>query len=334
MGDRAVVTALLDRMVADPRRPPWTDVAAAATRLGWTVGAARALAADACELEVELPDAAPAEAADGAIADAIAAPTPDARARARALRHALATEVATGAPDAIVDLAVQLARPAPRTPRLVVMDMDSTVITIEVIDELARRHGVGAEVEAITARAMAGELDFEASLRARVARLAGLSVAVLDDVAATLPVTAGAARLIAAIRALGGWTAIVSGGFTFAAEPLAARLGVDHAHANRLAIADGRLTGGLDGAIVTPARKAALVGELAAGHGLDLGHTVAIGDGANDLPMLARAGLGVAFHGKPRVAAAADTAIRAGGLDRVLALLGLSDDDVRALVGA
>lgn len=333
MGDRAVVTALLDRVVADPRRPAWADVAAAATRLGWTVDTARALAADAFELEVELPDAAPTEAADGAHDDG-GAPPPDARARARALRHALAAAVTAGDPGAVVDLAVQLARPAPRAPRLVVMDMDSTVITIEVIDELARRHGVGAEVAAITARAMAGELDFEASLRARVARLAGLPVTVLDDVAATLPVTPGAARLIAAIRALGGWTAIVSGGFTFAAAPLAARLGVDHVHANRLAIADGRLTGGLDGAIVTPARKAALVGELAARHGLDLGLTVAIGDGANDLLMLARAGLGVAFHGKPRVAAAADTAISAGGLDRVLAVLGLSDDDVGALVGA
>ena len=309
---RAIVTAFVTAFL-DGGAGAADLVARAAADLGLAGASRRLLADDVLELEGEL-------ALD---ADATA---PDRRARAQELRRGLGDRLG----DAL-DVAVQLDRPAPRAPRLVIMDMDSTVITIEVIDELARRHGVGAEVAAITARAMAGELDFEASLRARVGRLAGLPVAVLDELAAALPLTDGAARLIATVRALGGWTAIVSGGFTFAARPLAARLGVDHVHANQLAT-DGRaLTGALVGDVVGPARKAALVGELAALHGVDLARTVAIGDGANDLLMLARAGLGVAFHGKPRVRAAADTAITRGGLDRVLYLLGLSAAEQAAL---
>jgi phosphoserine phosphatase len=315
----AIVTALLAG-AAEPGEPGLV-IAEAARAIGLAVGETRALAPDAVELAVELAVDDPARVAD----------EHGRRVRARELRRALLDQLAAARPEAALDVAVQLARPPARAPRLLVMDMDATVITIEVIDELARRHGVGDEVAAITARAMAGELDFEASLRARVARLAGLPADVLDDVAATLPLTDGAQRLVTSVRALGGWTAIASGGFTFAAEPLAARLGLDHAFANRLAIAGGRVTGELVGAVVDPARKAALVGELAVLHGLDLAHTVAIGDGANDLLMLARAGLGIAFHGKPRVVAAADTSIDRGGLDRALYLLGLSDADQAAL---
>ncbi|HVV87325.1 MAG TPA: phosphoserine phosphatase SerB [Kofleriaceae bacterium] len=325
---RAVVTALVDTGAGADLAAIARDVEEAAAALGLTVHARRPLGPDAFELDAALP-ASPAPPAPSAPS----APSADAthRIEARRLRRELGAALAVRRPDTIVDLAVQLDRPPPRAPRLFVMDMDSTVITIEVIDELARRHGVGAEVAAITARAMAGELDFEASLRARVARLAGLPAAVLDDVAGSLPLTDGAARLVRAVHALGGWTAIVSGGFTFGAEPLAARLGIDHVAANRLAIAGGALTGELVGELVVPTRKAELVGELAAAHGLDLAHTVAIGDGANDLLMLARAGLGVAFHGKPLVRAAADTAITRGGLDRVLQLVGLSAADVDAL---
>lgn len=303
--DLAVVTAL----AADQRSSPRAALLDALVALGHAPRAERALAADVHEVELDLPGDEPP------------------RARARDLRAALLARLHGPA----LDLAVAVDRPPPRAPRLFVFDMDSTLITIEVIDELARRHGVGAEVAAVTARAMAGELDFEASLRARVARLAGLPADVLADVAATLPITAGAARLVDVVHRLGGRAAVVSGGFTFAATALAARLGLDHAHANTLALADGHLTGAVVGAVVTPARKAALVGELAAVHGLDLACTVAVGDGANDLLMLERAGLGVAFHAKPKLAAAADTALSVGGLDRALYLLGLSADEQAAL---
>ncbi len=316
----AVITALVDdRQHADRAWPALRD---AAHTLGLTIVGERALAPIAHELVIAWPPS-------GAEPEPDAGATP--RDHARRLRRELTLALAACAPGLVIDLAVQLDRPSPRAPRLLIMDMDSTIITIEVIDELARRHGVGAEVSAITARAMAGELDFEASLRARVGRLAGLPASVLDDIAATLPLTDGAARLVAAIHARGGWVALVSGGFTFAADALAARLGLDHAHANVLAIADDHLTGAVAGAVVTPVRKAALVDELAVAHGLDLADTVAIGDGANDLLMLERAGLGVAFHGKPRLAAAADAALSAGGLDRTLYVLGLSDDDLAAL---
>jgi phosphoserine phosphatase len=157
--------------------------------------------------------------------------------------------------------------------------MDSTLIQCECIDELARRHGVGDEIAAITRRAMLGELDFEASLRERVASLAGLDAAVLDELAAALPITDGAARLVRGVRARGGQAAVVSGGFTFATGALALRLGLDHAHANSLGVAHGRLTGTLDGPIVGPQRKAALVGELAAAAGLPLARVIAIGNG-------------------------------------------------------
>lgn len=250
----------------------------------------------------------------------------DRRVAAAALRRELLAVVGSD-----VDLAVRPIGPERGAPRLVVFDMDSTLIQLETIDELARRHGVGDRVVEITRRAMLGELDFAASLRHRVHLLAGLDAAVLDDVAATLPLMPGAAILTRALRALGCRTAVVSGGFTFGTSQVQRLLGLDHALANRLEIVDGRVTGELLEPLVTPERKAEALTELADRHGIPLAATVAVGDGANDLPMLARAGLGVAFHAKPAVAAAADTAIASGGLDRLLYLFGLSDDDIARL---
>ena len=241
------------------------------------------------------------------------ADAPD-RAGAVALRHA----VAVAAPG--LDLAVRV-RPL-AAPALIVMDMDSTILAIEVIDELARRHGVGAEVAAVTERAMRGELDFEASLRARVHKLAGLPARVLDELAADLPLSPGMAPMIAALRARGVVFAIASGGFTFAAEALTAQLGFAHAHANTLEVRAGALTGLVVGPVVTAERKAALVAELTARYQLTAAQVVAVGDGANDRLMLAQAGFGVAYRGKPALAAIADAAIVHGDLRRVRAFVG------------
>jgi phosphoserine phosphatase len=250
------------------------------------------------------------------------------RARARALRHSL---LAALAPNGGIDFTVTTAAVSARGPRLLIADMDSTLIKIEVIDELARRHGVYDEIAALTARAMRGELDFEASLRARVARLVGLGEPALADVAATLPIMDGAATLVRGIKRDGGFSAVVSGGFTFGTDVVRATLGLDHAYANTLDIADGALTGRLIDPVVTPFRKQQLVDELAQRHGLPLDRVVAVGDGANDLLMLGQAGLGVAFHAKPKVAAAADTALTAGGLERILYVLGWTRAEIDAL---
>lgn len=247
----------------------------------------------------------------GAIATC-AATTAD-RAGALALRLALRAALPS------LDLAVRV-QPV-IAPRLAVFDMDSTLLSIEVIDELARVHGVGAEVAAITERAMRGELDFEASLRARVRMLAGLSVTALDELAAALPLSPGTATLIAALRARGCVCAIASGGFTFASDALVRTLGFEHAHANTLAIAGGTLTGEVLGPVVTAERKAAVLRELAALHGVAPAETLAVGDGANDRLLLAAAGLGVAYRAKPALAAVADGAIDHGDLARVLAFL-------------
>ncbi len=233
-----------------------------------------------------------------------------------------------------LDIAVQRESLSRRAKRLVAMDMDSTLIQIEVIDELARRHGVGDAVAEITTRAMAGELDFADSLRARVGLLAGLDVRHLDELAATLPLTDGAADLIKVLHRLGYRTALISGGFTFAAHALKQRLGLDYAYANTLERAGGKLTGKVVEPIVTPERKADLLDLIAQGERIDLDQTIAIGDGANDLPMLERAGLGIAFHAKAKLNAAADTTVSHGGLDRVLYLLGLRRREVDELLGS
>lgn len=242
----------------------------------------------------------------------------DARARAVELRRAAAA--ACKERGLAIDVAVQPTRRR-AAPRLLVMDMDSTLITIEVIDELARRHGVYAEVAAVTERAMRGELDFEASLRARVERLAGLPIAAVDELAAQLVLSDGAAELIAALQGQGCKVAIASGGFTFAAETLRQRLGLHAAFANQLEITDGALTGRVLGPVVTAERKAEVVRELAAALGVPIEATAAIGDGANDRLMLAAAGFGVAFRAKPVLASVADAAIDHGGLERVLAFV-------------
>ncbi|MFY1826704.1 phosphoserine phosphatase SerB [Myxococcus fulvus] len=231
--------------------------------------------------------------------------------------------------DTTFDVALQKEGLFRRGKRMVVMDMDSTLIRIEVIDELARAHGVGEQVSRITERAMQGEMDYDESLRQRVALLAGLDVGVLHRLAASLPLTEGAETLVRVLKRLGYRTAVISGGFSVAAEALKARLGIDHAYSNVLEEEGGRLTGRTVGAIVNARRKAELLEQLAAQEGILLEQVIAVGDGANDLLMLERAGLGIAFRAKPRLREAADTSISAGGLDTILYLLGLTGRELQ-----
>jgi phosphoserine phosphatase len=245
---------------------------------------------------------------------------------------ALRRELLAAVADYDIDIAVQRETVTRRSKRLIVMDMDSTLISIECIDELARLHGVADRVEAITARAMAGELDFEQSLRERVALLEGLEHERVLGLSRDLPLTDGAEDLLYVLRALGYKTALVSGGFTFAANALKERLGIDYAYANQLEVAGGRLTGRVLDPIVGPQRKADLLDAIAQGEGISLEQTIAIGDGANDLGMLERAGLGIAFHAKPKLRQAADTTVTSGGLDRILYLLGLRAREVSEIL--
>ena len=224
-----------------------------------------------------------------------------------------------------VDLAFQQDTMYRRNRRLVVFDMDSTLIEAEVIDELARVAGVGEQVSAITERAMRGEIDFSESFRARVGLLRGLKEEALEEVASTLKITEGAEHLLATLRALGYKTAILSGGFTYFARHLQTRLGIDYIHANELDIEGGEVTGKVVGSIVDGARKAALLRQLAQEQNIDLQQVIAVGDGANDLPMLSIAGLGIAFRAKPLVKQSAEQSISTLGLDAILYLLGLSD---------
>ncbi|MBL4834260.1 MAG: phosphoserine phosphatase SerB [Pseudomonas sp.] len=237
----------------------------------------------------------------------------------------LRAEFLTIAQQLNVDIAFQQDSIFRRNRRLVVFDMDSTLIDAEVIDELAKAAGVGAQVSEITERAMRGELDFKASFRERMALLKGLPESVLEEVAASLRLTEGAETLISQLRRLGYKTAILSGGFSYFAEGLQKRLGIDYVYANALPIEDGLLTGGVVEPIVDGQRKADLLRQLAQREGISLEQTIAVGDGANDLPMLSIAGLGVAFRAKPLVKQSAKQAISTLGLDGILYLLGFPD---------
>ncbi|HEY6309607.1 MAG TPA: phosphoserine phosphatase SerB, partial [Streptosporangiaceae bacterium] len=215
-----------------------------------------------------------------------------------------------------------------RALRLIVMDVDSTLIRDEVIDLLAERAGCADEVAKVTAAAMRGELDFAASLRERVSLLAGLDASVLDEVRGSLRLTAGARTLIGTLSRLGYKFGIVSGGFLQVIVPLAASLGIDYVAANSLEVAGGKLTGQVSGPVIDRAAKADALRRFAADAGVPLSQTVAVGDGANDLDMIAAAGLGIAFNAKPVVRDAADTSLSVPYLDAILYLLGISSDDV------
>ncbi|RLV08122.1 phosphoserine phosphatase SerB [Streptomyces griseocarneus] len=242
------------------------------------------------------------------------------------LRTALAIEAAARG----VDVAVVAAGLQRRAQRLIVMDVDSTLITDEVIELFAAHAGCEAEVAEVTARAMRGELDFEQSLHARVALLKGLDESVVDKVRAEVRLTPGARTLIKTLKRLGYQVGVVSGGFTQVTDDLRERLGLDFASANTLEIADGKLTGRVTGEIVDRAGKARLLQRFAAEAGVPLAQTVAIGDGANDLDMLNAAGLGIAFNAKPVVREAAHTAVNVPFLDTVLYLLGVTREEVEA----
>ncbi|MFL6150798.1 MAG: phosphoserine phosphatase SerB [Ornithinibacter sp.] len=226
------------------------------------------------------------------------------------------------------DIAVAPAGLARRGGRLVVMDVDSTLIQDEVIELLAEHAGRAAEVATVTESAMRGELDFAQSLHARVATLAGLPVSVLDEVRDAVRLSPGARTLVRTLKRLGFTVGVVSGGFLEVVEPIAHELGIDHVRANRLEVVDGTLTGRVLGDVVDRAGKAAALREFAALEGLPLARTVAIGDGANDLDMLAVAGLGVAFNAKPMVRRQADTSLTVPYLDAVLFLLGISREEI------
>ncbi|ASY25085.1 phosphoserine phosphatase [Candidatus Planktophila lacus] len=240
------------------------------------------------------------------------------------LRSALAT---TGS-ELGVDIAVSPGGLMRFATKLVVMDVDSTLIQQEVIELLGAKAGVQSEIAKITESAMRGELDFEASLRARVALLKGLPASVLEDVQSEITLTPGARTLVRTLKKLGHHIALVSGGFEPVIAPLATELGIDHMRANNLEIADGKLTGELVGPVIDRAGKATALRDFAAEHSVDLDQTIAIGDGANDLDMIAIAGMGIAFNAKPAVKAAADSSVSAPYLDSVLYLMGISREEV------
>ncbi len=227
-----------------------------------------------------------------------------------------------------IDLAIEHAGLHRRAKRLVCFDCDSTLITGEVIEMLAAHAGREAEVAAVTERAMRGELDFEQSLRERVATLAGLDASVIDEVAADIELTPGARTTIRTLNSLGYRTAVVSGGFIQVLEGLAADLELDYVRANTLEIAGGKLTGRVVGKVVDRRAKAEFLAEFAADSGLAMSQTVAVGDGANDIDMLSTAGLGIAFNAKPALKEIADASVNHPFLDSVLYMLGIPRDEI------
>ena len=241
-------------------------------------------------------------------------------------KKALQQDLMTMAADAGIDFSFQKDDMYRRMRRLICFDMDSTLIQAECIDELARRHGVYEQVAAITERAMRGEIDFKESFTERVALLKGLDISVMQDIADHLPITEGTDRLMSVLKTCGYKIAILSGGFTFFGEYLQRKYGIDYVYANELEVGeDGKLTGRYVGDVVDGRRKADLLKLIAQTEHVNLAQTIAVGDGANDLPMLNEAGLGIAFHAKPRVKQSARQSISTIGLDGVLYFIGFKD---------
>lgn len=240
-------------------------------------------------------------------------------------RIAMQEELMKLASELEMDFSFQLDNMYRRMRRLICFDMDSTLIETEVIDELAIRAGVGNEVKAITERAMRGEIDFTESFRERVALLKGLDESVMQEIAENLPITEGVDRLMYVLKKYGYKIAILSGGFTYFGQYLQKKYGIDYVYANELEIVDGKLTGRYLGDVVDGKRKAELLRLIAQVEKVDIAQTIAVGDGANDLPMLGVAGLGIAFHAKPKVVANAKQSINTIGLDGVLYFLGFKD---------
>ena len=242
---------------------------------------------------------------------------------------ALRRQIMELADEIDVDIAYQENNIYRRNRRLVAFDMDSTLIQAEVIDELAKRAGVGKQVSAITERAMRGEIAFKESLTQRVALLKGLSESALAEVAATLKLTDGVERLMSTLKRLGYKTAILSGGFTYFGRALQRRFGFDYVFSNDLEIENGLITGKLASEIVDGERKATLLASIAQHEGFSLEQTIAVGDGAHDLPMLSIAGLGIAFQAKPIVKESAKQSLNTHGLDGILYLMGLSERETK-----
>ena len=241
-------------------------------------------------------------------------------------RNAMQAELMKMSAERGIDFSFQRDDMYRRMRRLICFDMDSTLIQTECIDELAERAGVGEEVKKITERAMRGEIDFRESFTERVRLLKGLDASVLKEIAETMPITEGVDRLMSILKQCGYKIAILSGGFTYFGEYLQRRYGIDYVYANELEIGDdGKLTGNYVGEIVDGHRKAELLKLIAQVEKVNLAQTIAVGDGANDLPMISEAGLGIAFHAKPRVAASAMQSINTIGLDGVLYFLGFKD---------